>query len=127
MDELVKFDGVVIRDGVRGGSDVALYCIWKYYGYDFDEEIPNSINVGRWLQIKWVIKLFNNKDAPKLGETNYNPAYNFYSSTRLFSITSMPSQNGLTWINEVTRIHGDMVDLAKKELAEQAASQENLA
>ena len=52
IDELVQFDGVVIRDGVRGGSDVALYCIWKYYGYDFDEEISNSINVGRWLQIK---------------------------------------------------------------------------
>ena len=37
IDKLVKFDGVVIRDGVRGGSDGALYLRWKYNGSDFDE------------------------------------------------------------------------------------------
>ena len=72
---MVKFDGAVIRDGVRGGSDGALYCMWKYNGSSFDEEIPSSINLGRWLHIKRVMKFYNNKDVPKRGDTIYNPAY----------------------------------------------------
>ena len=32
IDELVKFDGVVIRDGVRGANDGELYCIWNITG-----------------------------------------------------------------------------------------------
>ena len=47
IGELVKFDGVVIRDGVIGGSNGELYCRWQYNGPDFDDEIPNSINIGR--------------------------------------------------------------------------------
>ena len=77
IDELVKFDGVVICDGVRGVSDGALYRRFKYNRYDFDEEILNSINLGRWLQIKHVMKFCNNKDAPKRGDTNYDPYYKF--------------------------------------------------
>ena len=38
----------------------------------------------------------------------------FISSTRLSSIITMPLQNGTTWINQVTRLHGYMVDLVKK-------------
>ena len=30
------------------------------------------------MQIKHVIKLCNNKDAPKCSDTNYGPAYKFY-------------------------------------------------
>ena len=37
IGELVKFDGVVIRDGVRGESNVALYLRWKYNGSAFYE------------------------------------------------------------------------------------------
>ena len=77
IDELVKFDGVVICDGMRGGSNGTFYHRWQYNGSDFDEEIPNSINLGHWLQIKRVMKLCNNKDAPKRGDTNYDPAYKF--------------------------------------------------
>ena len=75
IDYLVKFYGVFIRDGVRGGIDGAFYCRWKYNGSDFDEEITSSINLGRWLQIKRVMRLYNNKDVPKRGDTNYNPSY----------------------------------------------------
>ena len=74
---MVKFDGVVICHRVRGGSDGAFYCIWQYNGSGFDEEISNSINIGRWSQIKCVMKLCNNKDAPKNGDTNYKPDYKF--------------------------------------------------
>ena len=75
---MVKFDGIVIRDGAIGGSDGAFHHRWQYNRSDFDEEISNSINLGRWLQIKCVMKLCNNKDAPKRGDTNYEPAYKFY-------------------------------------------------
>ena len=77
IDELVKFDGIFIRDGLIGGSDGALYHICKNDGSDLNEEISNSINFGRWLQIKRVIKLCNNKDAPKCSDTKYYPAYKF--------------------------------------------------
>ena len=62
---------------MRGGSDGAFYCRWQYNGSGFDEEISNSINIGLWLQIKRVIELCNNKDAPKRSDTNYNQAYKF--------------------------------------------------
>ena len=64
IDEFVKLDVVVIRDGLIARSDGALYYICQYNRYDFDEEIFNSINLEHWLQIKNVIKLCNNKDAP---------------------------------------------------------------
>ena len=73
----VKFDGVVICDGVIVGSNGALYRKWKYNGSYFDGEILNRIHLRRWLQIKRVMKLCNNKDAPKRSDTNYVPAYKF--------------------------------------------------
>ena len=77
IGELVKFDVVIIRDGVRGGSNGEFYRRWQYNWSDFDEEIPNIINLGRWLHIKRVIKFYDNKNAPKHGETGYEPAYKF--------------------------------------------------
>ena len=60
-----------------GGSNGAFYLRWKYNGSDFDEGILNRINLGFWLQIKLVVKLCNNKDSPKHGDTNYDPYYKF--------------------------------------------------
>ena len=37
IDELVNFDGVVIRDRLRGGSDSALYSRWKYNSSYYDK------------------------------------------------------------------------------------------
>ena len=62
---------------MRGGSDSSLYRRWKYNMSYFNEELLNSINCGRWLQIKRVIKLCNNKDALKRSDTTYDPAYKF--------------------------------------------------
>ena len=77
MDELVKFNGVVVRYRVRGGINGALYRRWQYNGSDFGEERSNSINLGRWLHIKSFVKLCNNKDAPKRSDKKYGPAYKF--------------------------------------------------
>jgi hypothetical protein len=76
LHELVHFDGVVVRDGVRGGSNGALYRRWME-GADNDELIAESIHHCRWLQIKRCIKLCNNETAPKRGEPAYNPAYKY--------------------------------------------------
>ena len=77
LDELVRFDGVVVRDGVRGGSNGALYRRWMENCADHDDEIDQSMRHGRWLQIKRVVKLCNNQAAPKRGMEGYDPAYKY--------------------------------------------------
>jgi hypothetical protein len=51
LHELVRFDGVVVQDGVHGGSDGALYHRW-IDGSNYDHNVAESINYSRWLQIK---------------------------------------------------------------------------
>ena len=76
IDELVYFDGVVVRDGVRGGSNGGIHFRWMY-GADFDSFVSDSITYLRWLAVKRVIKLCNNDTAPKRVEAGYDPAYKF--------------------------------------------------
>ena len=57
IPELVRFDGVVVRDGVLGGSSGALYRRWIPNGSICCEMTMNSMNYTRWLEIKRVIKL----------------------------------------------------------------------
>ena len=65
-----------MKDGVHGGSVGVMY--WKWVeGSDYDEVIVESINHLRWLQIKRTVKLNNNANLPKRGETGYDPAYKF--------------------------------------------------
>jgi hypothetical protein len=73
----VRFDGVVVCDGVRGGSNGALYRRWMENCADLDKEIDQSMRHGRWLQIKRVMKLCNNQAAPKRGVEGYDPAYKY--------------------------------------------------
>ena len=54
LDELVHFDGVVIRDGVRGGSNGAIYRRWIPECCDYDVAVTKSMCHTRWLQIKRV-------------------------------------------------------------------------
>jgi hypothetical protein len=72
LTELVHFDGVVVRDGVHGGSNCALYWRWME-GADQDDFIAESILHCHRLQIK----LCNNETVPKCGEPDYNPAYKY--------------------------------------------------
>jgi hypothetical protein len=74
LDELVRFDGVVVmRDGVGGGSNGALYRRWMECA-DHNDEIDQSMRHGRWLQIKRVMKLCNNDGVPKRGQEGYDLA-----------------------------------------------------
>ena len=65
-----------MKDGVHGGSVGVMY--WKWVeGSDYDEVIVESINHLRCLQIQRTVKLNNNANLPKRGETGYDPAYKF--------------------------------------------------
>jgi hypothetical protein len=75
--ELVHFDAALVRDGVNGGSDGALYRRWQPTSTIFDARIADSITHTRWLQIKRTIKLCDNDSAPKRGENGYDPAYKY--------------------------------------------------
>jgi hypothetical protein len=74
--DLVRWTGVVVCDGVKGGSDGALYQRWME-GASYDETIDESMNHSRWLQIKRCIKLNDNRSSPLKGEEGYNPADKF--------------------------------------------------
>ena len=76
IPELVRHDGCLVRDGVRGGSSGAIHRRWLP-GADYDDDIFDSMKYGRWIQIKRVKKLCNNDRAPKRGDDNYDPAYKF--------------------------------------------------
>ena len=76
LHELVRFDGVVVKDGVCGGSVGAMYRRWVD-GRDYYEVIEDSINHSQWLQIKRTVKLNMNSTCPKRGEPGYDPAYKF--------------------------------------------------
>jgi hypothetical protein len=101
LHELVSFDGVVVQDGVRGGSDGALYRQW-IDGSDYDHYVAESINHSRWLQIKRTCKLCNNNVSPKRGEPGYNPAYKYdlLYNTLIHNINQM---TGLELPNEMTK------------------------
>ena len=77
LEELLHFDSVVIRDGVHGGTDGAIYRRWREGETTFDKDIARSISHTRWLQLKRTYKLCDNDLAPKKGEEGYNPGYKF--------------------------------------------------
>ena len=76
IHELVHFDGVVLNNGVRGGSVGAMYRRWVDGSY-YNEVIVDSINHSQWLQIKRMVKLNMNSTCPKRGEPGYDLAYKF--------------------------------------------------
>ena len=76
VDEFVKFDGVVVRDGIHGRGEGAIYRRWQD-GACGDDLIKKAITATRWHEIKRIYKLCNNDTAPKRGEDKYDPAYKF--------------------------------------------------
>ena len=69
------------------------------------------------MQTKRVIKLCNNKDVPKRGDTNYDPDYKFDLIYKAIVNNVNATKNGITWRNQATRLHGDIVDLVEKKVA----------
>ena len=64
LQELVQFYAVVLRDLVMGSTNGAIYHQWKNC-CGHDDMIDTATRPTRWLQIKRVMKIFNNKDYPK--------------------------------------------------------------
>ena len=77
MAELVRWDGCLIRDGVKGGGDGAIYRRWHIGSAAYDPIIKKSMSVTRWNQIKRIFKLCNNDTAKKRGEDGYDPCYKY--------------------------------------------------
>jgi len=109
--ELVKWDGVLIFDGVLEGSKGAMLRRWDCCRDDngcFNKRIYDSMPVSRWLQIKKCIKLNNNMTATKPGDANYDPTqkYDYIYSTIVHNTNVLTKDAGLdqcrdetTWMN----------------------------
>ena len=57
--ELVKFDGVLIRDRSLGFNNRDTYRFWKHR-INFDDDVHSALNHSMWLQIKRVKRLNDN-------------------------------------------------------------------
>ena len=73
--EYVRFDGVLVRDGCRGGGDGAIYRRWNRNSSSCDKYVMNSLSLSRWFNLKRLFKLNNNDKSPQRGEEGYDPAY----------------------------------------------------
>ncbi len=74
MPEYVRWDGCLVRDGVRGGGTGALYRRWLKDSACSDTLCQGAMSLHRWSQLKRIMKLNNNDTSKKRGETGYNPA-----------------------------------------------------
>ena len=69
--ELTNFDGILVRDGVLGGSQGALHRRWEVGGPCYSKDIANVMTLTRFGELKRSIKLCNNDAVPKRGEGKY--------------------------------------------------------
>ena len=77
IDKLVKWDGIVVKDGVRGGTEGEIFRRWVEDCANYDGYVDAAMRHARFLQIKRCIKLNNNEATPKCGELGYDPAYKY--------------------------------------------------
>jgi hypothetical protein len=99
VPELVHFDAALVRDGVHGGSNGALYRRWQRSSTIFDPRIANSITHTQWLQIKRTLKL-----CDKQGEHRYDPAYkyDYICCTIIDNLNSLTEQADLNLCGDET-------------------------
>ena len=76
VHEYVRFDGCIIRDGVRGGAG-AMYRMWNKESSNADVFAMKSMSLERWHQLKRIYKLCNNDTVPKRGKAGYDPCYKY--------------------------------------------------
>ena len=76
IPELVCFDGICMRNGVKTGGDPNIHRMWQPEG-NFCEHVYRSMTYSRFLQIKRIYKLCHNGEHPKKGEDGFDPAYKF--------------------------------------------------
>ena len=73
MQEFLRWDGVIVRDGVRGGGNGALYRRWMANTSCSDAITQNAMSRNRWNSLKRIYKLNNNDVDKKRGEEGYDP------------------------------------------------------
>jgi hypothetical protein len=76
LEEMVQFDGIVHRHGVRGGGP-GIHLRWDPTDSDYDDGVYNAMSYTRFLQIKRMYKLNNNFLAPQRNQPGYDPAYKY--------------------------------------------------
>jgi hypothetical protein len=89
LQEVVNFEGIVHRHGVRGGG-AGIILRWDPSASDLDELVYKTMLYTR------AYKLCNNYTAPKQKDADYNPAYKFDKvyNTQIFNIN---------WLSEKAR------------------------
>jgi len=75
--ELTRFDGVLIRDGVLGGSQGGLHRRWDKECKCHHDDICKSMTFTRYCELKRALKLCHNGSSPQRGEEGYDPAYKY--------------------------------------------------
>ena len=63
MDEIVRFNGILVRDGVLGGSNGSLYEQWNPNLPIYSPEITQAMTLIKFEEIKRNTKLCNNDTA----------------------------------------------------------------
>jgi hypothetical protein len=78
-EQIVKWDGVLIKDGVLGGSNGAMLRRFdnRKDNAMFDADICKNMTKTRYLEIKRCIKFNNNLLCPKKAQPGYDPAYKY--------------------------------------------------
>ena len=107
--ECLKYDGVVIMDGVLGGSNGALYRRWNQESSNYSKEIATEMTATRFQELKQAIKLCHNGSVSKSGQPGYDPAYKYDLVYKAMvhntnAITKYASENQT--IDETTWGHG---------------------
>jgi len=101
--ELLQWDGVLVMDGVRGGSKGAMLRRFDNYpdSASYDPHIAKAFTKTRWLELKRCVKLCNNLTVPKKGQEGYNPAYKYdlifdtiIKNVNAFTLYANPDQCG---------------------------------
>ena len=104
--ELVQWDGIIVQDGVRGGSKGAVIRRFKKAKYNsaFDPLISKAMTMTRYLEIKRVIKLCKNSDAIKKGQPGYDPTYkyDFLYKTIVHNVNAITKSCGLDMCGDET-------------------------
>ena len=77
IQELIHWDGILVRDGALGGSNGSIFQRWLIGETMYDAAIHDTMSYDRFLQIKRTYKLCNNYSAAQKGDPKYNPAYKY--------------------------------------------------
>ena len=73
--ELSYFDGVLVRDGVLGNSNVTICRRFQKGSCYYSKDIDDAMIATRCSQLKLLLKLCHSVSAPKRGDSGYDLAH----------------------------------------------------